>query len=463
MYGVFVILLNNVSAVYADDALPDMPTDVQLVSPPSYSYISPNSYIQNPYYGQAMGRTTQILTESQINATAGEGVWSRLFTDGTYNAAVAGSVANLNNSYNSAIGGYLFGQSGRIGGFSVGGLVALQTPQTQSGNYLGYIYSTNIAELSQAYVEYQFSDIVQADIGRIALNSPWMNSANPSTTAYITYQGGVVNVQPFSSLLLTGIAINDMGNPAGFHPYTLYDSSFGYPIETTAVTSGAIVLGAQWSPTASYNLNLWGYQFYDYADMFYLDNKYTWTISSDFNIALAGQFAIEAGQGDNVLNNPQFTPYPYGSIGSNLLGVQFALNYGIWGLTLGFDSVFGAGSYGNGGLVSPYTYQVVSDPLYTTAQFGGMIEKASAGNAYKIAPSLTLLDKNLTIIPQYAYYATSAVPDSQEFDLTAQYSIPQIRGLSLDAAYSYVQSSGNNPIQPGDTINAVQMFVQYLY
>jgi hypothetical protein len=224
-------------------------------------YISPNNYLQNPYMNQPMLGQTHILTESQIDGSAGEGFWERLFTDGTYNVAGAGSVANLSGAYYQALGGFAFAQTGRIGGFALGGLLAIQTPQNQSGNYLGYIYSTNIVELSQAYVEYQYSNIVQADVGRIAINTPWLNSSDPSTTAYITYQGMWVNVQPLDSLLLSALAINEIGNPAGFHPYTLYNSTFGFPISTAATDPGAIGFGAEWNPSLSYNLNFWAYQF----------------------------------------------------------------------------------------------------------------------------------------------------------------------------------------------------------
>ncbi len=179
-------------------------------------------------------------------------------------------------------------------------------------------------------------------------------------------------------------------------------------------------------------------------------------------MSIAAQFAMEGGQGNNVLNNPQYTVTPYGTVSSNIIGAQYILNYKIFSLNLGFNSVFGNGSYGQGGFVSPYTYQLLSDPLYTDGQVAGMIEKSSGGNAYKIAPSLNLLDKNLVITPQYAYYATTAVPASQEFDLITQYSIPQIKGLSFLAAYSYA-ASPDNVTNYGGYVNAVQLFAQYLW
>ena len=65
---------------------------------------------------------------------------------------------------------------------------------------------------------------------------------------------------------------------------------------------------------------------------------------------------------------------------------------------VGFNTVGGSGSYGQGGFVSPYTYQAVSDPLYTTSWLAGMVEKGSSGNAYKLAPSVSLLGVPLDML-----------------------------------------------------------------
>ena len=454
-----VVPLLWLSVSAAESSLP-----TQSFIPPEYIFYngSPISYIQNPYAGQVSGGGTRVVIES---SALNQNAWQHLFDDGIYNVAGSGIISSFDGIYNYSMGAYFYGQTGAVAGFSLGAQLAVQTPQTpgNSGVYLGTTGSQQKAvELSQAYLEYSYNQVIQADIGRIALNTPWVNSSNPSTSSYLTYQGLVASLTLGSNLTITGFGINQLASTSGFNSYTMYNSEFSTPIQTTGTTPGAIGLGMRYSPTLSDTINLWGYHLYNYANLAYVDNKYTLNLTPGLNLTFAAQAAAEGGQGDNVLNNPQYTQTPYGSVNSNILGAQFGISYGIWSLLLSYDGVFGSGSFGDGGFVSPYTYQMLADPLYTTSQIEGMITTASSGNSYKIAAPVSLLNQNITITPQFAYLATNAVPSSQEFDLIAEYTIPQVKGLMLEGAYSYMQEPDN--LQGVDSYFSVYMlFIQYLY
>ena len=162
--------------------------------------------------------------------------------------------------------------------------------------------------------------------------------------------------------------------------------------------------------------------------------------------------------GNNILNNSG-----YGSnVNSNMLGASLGFNYKIFSLQLGYNNIWGpSDGYEGGGLISPYTYQLATDPLYTTGWMQGMVEK-SAGQAYKIAPALSLLDNNLVIAPSYQYYATSFVPASREYDFTVSYALADVKGLTIFAGYGYVQQGYASDGSGGDTYQGQVMF-SYLY
>ena len=142
-----------------------------------------------------------------------------------------------------------------------------------------------------------------------------------------------------------------------------------------------------------------------------------------------------------------------------MLGAQFGFNYSILGLQLGYNNIWGpSDGYQSGELVSPYTYQYATDPLYTTGWIQGMVERSS-GQAYKIAPSLSLLDNNLVITPSYQYYATTIIPASSEYDLQISYMIPEIKGLTVFGGYGYL----TNVNEDGNGAYQAQVMLSYLY
>ena len=60
-------------------------------------------------------------------------------------------------------------------------------------------------------------------------------------------------------------------------------------------------------------------------------------------------------------------------------------------------------------LYRPYTYSLANDPLYTTSWMLGLIDK-SAGQAYKIAPTVKFLDDALEVGISAARYNTVTMP-----------------------------------------------------
>ena len=132
------------------------------------NYIKDQSYLQNPFRSLTMGGGTQYVTPDFAE---------HLFADGTWNVYGFSGIQTNNNkptSYN--LSATMFGQTGSVAGFSLGGAFVAGNPLIQnsasSSGYPPYVFMTSeqYNALSEAYLEYQYNHIVQADVGFIGIN-----------------------------------------------------------------------------------------------------------------------------------------------------------------------------------------------------------------------------------------------------------------------------------------------------
>lgn len=456
-------LVTCLSDAYADDTLAKIDNDEDLT--PSATYIGREAYTQNPYLGMPSLGGTQRVESALLN----QSVAQKWFADGTWNVIGEASYVNINGNNNYGYGANIFAQTGQVAGFSFGGLLTVMNP----------VFSTDINPTNQAYqaqnlpinqqitpqelfAEYKYNNIVQVDAGYIGINnSPWLTYYQNNVMNVVTYQGASVNVHPLSGWLLTALAFSDtqLTSETGFSRQTLYNSTFDYGTATANITNqgsdGTVALGASYTnPGNIFGFRLWAYQFEGYANLFYADSNLKLQANKDLIFNLAAQAATEGGAPDNILYQNG-----YGMVQSNMVGLQLSMNYDWWGIQLGYNNVWGPNdAYEGGGIVSPYTYQYATDPLYTTSWMQGLIEK-SAGSAYKAAMSFSFLDRNLVISPSYAYYNTTQYPVSSEYDLTISYSIPQVKGFTVFAGYGYqtIELPGQSNVYSG------QVMLSYLY
>lgn len=442
------------------------------------SYIRSDNFIQNPYHSIVSGGGTRSLNESQIQE---HNFLERLFSDGTWNveAGASAQYTGVGAGYpNYAYGLNLFGQTGSVGGFSAGGVFTAMNPffaaqmNGSNTNAAPFLPSNEQVTVSEAYLEYQHGNVIQVDAGYIGINnSPWLsenyyaNVMSPGTT----YQGLLVNVYPGGGWLLTALTFNgaQIVSETGFTPYTFYNKGYDYLGGTivnnnpSVTSSGTAALGANYTGwNSQYNLRIWGYQFNNYGTLLYADNSIKFQPSKALSFSLAAQAGTDnqLANGSNALTNDSL-----GQISSNFVGLQGGVNYDWFGLSIGYNSVWGPNSaYGNGAIVTPYTYGFATDPLYSTPYMSGLADLGTAGSAYKLSPSFTFLDGSLSFSTAYTIFNTSVAEwnGTQEYDFTATYNIPQIRGLTLFGVYAYQQvpdinTAGNSYI--------TQIYVSYLY
>lgn len=473
MKKLLYILLTGISI----NAFADGSESATEITNTNAKYIAPSNYLQNPYGALTSGGGTQIISESQF---ANQNFAEHLFADGTWNVfagAATQYVGTKTNQFPSyGYGANLFGQTGSVVGFSIGGLFTAINPffvsQMNGSNQKNatFLPSDQEVNVSEAYLEYQYSNIIQADVGYIGINnSPWLSSNyySNSLAPGANYQGMSINVYPGGGWLLTAVAFNgaQLINQTGFSGMTFYNNGVDYaggniaqttPSETS---SGTIAAGANYEAwNNQYNLRLWGYQFDNYGTLLYADSsiKFQPTKALSFNISAQGGT-------DNQSSSTAISNENYGQISSNFVGVQGGFSYDWFSLNIGYNNVWGQSSaYGNGAIVSPYTYGYATDPLYTTPYMAGLADLGTAGQAYKISPSFNFLSGNLSIAPAFTTFNT-ALPQwngTNEYDFVVAYNLPQIKGLTLFGAYAYQQVPAANTT--GDNYVG-QLFVSYLY
>ncbi|MFT6835350.1 MAG: hypothetical protein ACJA0H_001387 [Francisellaceae bacterium] len=393
-----------------------------------------------------------------------------LFTDGTYTLAGLFSYeyAQPNNYY--SYGATLFAQSGQIAGFSIGGNYTFINPWFENkinpypeSEQNIFLPSNRVLAVSQAFLQYDFSNTFQANAGWLFIRTPWLTSFNPAATAISTYQGVIANFQASTSLLITALATNRFQylSQTSFSQNTMYspglNSGTGTPNIGSKSSDGAVSVGLQYSPDKNINVNLWGYIFFNYASMLYFDSGNIFKLNSDSEITVNIQAAT---QGDFASGSNALKDSGYGAPNSQLLGAEFIFSHKKFNLAIGYNALIGPNdSYEQGGLVSPYTYQIANDPLFTTSWIAGMVEK-SAGNAVKVTPSIILLNNDLVIAPSMAYYDTVAVEKTIEWDLVVTYQVKQIKGLQLLGVYAMLQTLPRSSAAPS---SLVQFMATYLF
>ena len=445
------------------------------------NYIKDQSYLQNPFRSLTMGGGTQYVTpEQKLNQNFAE----HLFADGTWNVYGFSGIQTNNNkptSYN--LSATMFGQTGSVAGFSLGGAFVAGNPLIQnsasSSGYPPYVFMTSeqYNALSEAYLEYQYNHIVQADVGFIGINnSPWLaGSYYSDQSSAVTYQGALFNINPGDGWIITALGFNGANYPGynGFTGNTLYNPGSiqgigaGQPGAITQGSNGTVALGASYyTPDNLYNIRAWGYQFDNYASLAYADSSLKLVVDKGtntyFTIALQG--GTEWGNSTNAITNAGL-----GNINSNFAGAQTAFNYDWFNLTAGYENVWGpSDAYGNGAIVSPYTYNENVDPMFANNWMTSLVQQASAGQMYLITTTFSFMDNTISIAPAYSQVLnTVAAAPLEEFDLVLNYKIKQIPGLKFFAVYAYQwidQFTSQTGTTAPQTNNWTTLFMtEYLY
>ena len=260
------------------------------------AYISPFNYLQDPI---ALDMGYDSSTDS---------------ASGTYHGGIS-SILNMNvpnngvtTNYNTSLA-QIWGQTGRLGGFALGGGATAVLNNQQTGD--PYVYGTTaLISPTQAYINYQYKNKLDVTAGNILISTPWVSSfgSAPGGTYALGnnyYQGALVNVQALKSLLVTGFTAwsyqqypNYLATPQTFYN-TMGGNLAGIGSDTTSGVSG---IGLTWNPVDSYTGQLWLYNFASYASMAYVDNAYNLPLSELFSFDFGLQAYTQGSSSTDFTN-----------------------------------------------------------------------------------------------------------------------------------------------------------------
>ncbi len=338
-----------------------------------------------------------------------------------------------------ALGGYMGFKTGYFRDRLAFGATAytsqkLYGPLDKDGAGLLQTGQESYTVLGEVYGQFRFTDDITLDMGRKAMNTPYINKSDTRMTP-----------NTFQSLMLMGSVSNEESDSE-------WRFGFGYVDEmkkrnSTEFVSMAQVAGAPdgvergvYAGGANYKrgpLSIGAVNYYsdDIINIFYTEAKYDIPLSETLKLKLAAQYSAQDSTGGELLTGGDFSTSQYGIKAE--LGVGNAL------LTTAWNSTDDGAD-----LVSPWG----SIPSYNSVQVQDFNRAGEdslmlrAGYNFKSIPSLSA----------YALWVNGSQPadplqsEQDEYDFNVQWSIKEgtFKGLSIRARYAVVtQEIGGSDLQ----------------
>ena len=285
-----------------------------------------------------------------------------------------------------------------------------------------------ITAVGQLYLQYR-QPLYMVRAGDMELNTPWMGGSD-SRVLPATYQAVMLQINPIDHLHIYGIretawksrtsnnyynnnlyyASNWGGDDSdGGQPFTVFNNA-----TTTAAaqkSSGTLLIGADYAADGL-KARLWYYDFYRMANTYYGEATYTYKTGTGFDPFIGIQ-----GMSQNLANSDSFFGqgtvhgmYTGGSttgdINSKVEGAKIGVNIPHGSVFVAYDKVnYNASAFGGGVIISPFTANYATDPLWTTSMIRGLVE-LGPGNATKIKGTYKLFNSQLRLIAAWAKYNT---------------------------------------------------------
>jgi hypothetical protein len=272
------------------------------------------------------------------------------------------------------------------------------------------------------------------------IDTPWIMPSD-SRIKPSAFRGFYGEASPFADFELledwtvVGLRLFDFNGRAEstFTPTNLYipGHAGGSPVAQLAgeTTPGAQAFGLKWSRKgAPFNAQIWWNQFFNFSRLMWVDLSYVYKTKSGLSPIFGFQFANQTGDGENTIVKSGMGPAGH----TQAVGVLAGVDTEYVRLTAAYNGITSQkGAFANGDLLSPYSTGYATDPLYTTQMIGGMIEKQSAGSAFKVAATSFLLGSQIKAILSYARYYI--IPTSAYASEPSE--------INFDVAYSFSRSS----------------------
>lgn len=302
---------------------------------------------------------------------------------------------SLGAAYYGAEPFYANGPCSQVANYQPGG-ACIRSQQAKMDNTMpGYALNT----LGQAYVGYD-SRSIQGRIGNQLLNTPFA-MPDDSRLKPALFQGISTSFRLGSHFTLNADRITRFESRVSslFLPQTFITGTRSVP--------GALYGALSYAPDKHLLATISNYQFYDIASLTYGQAQYTFDEHGGFTPYVAAQAVRETQAGAayaGIIDNSTLG-WRVGSKIGKTMSISVAMDNSPWRsvtvtapsaaaaeagyfLPAGGTPVVkanGAGSYTvyYGGIASPYTQQYNTDGLFTSIHTSSMVQRQSAGSAFK--------------------------------------------------------------------------------
>ena len=340
------------------------------------------------------------------------------------NAFSLGAILNLHTD--AAADGWGFGVTGMTAQSL--GLNAHHPDSTLMGTQSQY------SVLGQLYLQYR-QPLWMVRAGDQELSTPWMGGSD-SRVLPATYQAVLLQINPIDHLHVYAFRETAWKSRTSdnFYQDNLYygagwggDPTYGGGPAVMGTTgqraSGTLSVGADYKANGI-NARLWYYDFYSFANMYYGEATYTYKTGKGYD-----PFVGIQGLTENLSASKSFLG---SKVNSRVAGFKVGVNVPHGQLFVAYDKVnYDANAYGSGTIVSPYTANYATDPLWTTSMIRGLVE-LGPGHAWKVKGTYKLFNNQLRLMAAWAKYTTKLKGNSTDTygDITWFFHGPY-KGLSL--------------------------------
>lgn len=400
-----------------------------------------------------------FLKQTSISGNVRAYDFNRIYSHDTQSAQPSQSALSLGGRFDAQTAEFL-------GGFSIGaGFVTahslgfndrdgnlIHLDQTLAGSH------SSLTALSQAYLRYS-NAWINIKAGDQNINTPWLSDSD-SRLLPSTYQGITVDVTPIEHLHLIGLRVfrwKSRTSSDYFQNNLYYAATYsGDDLRggantglTGTDTQGTLAFGTTFADHGL-KINLWYYNFEQFANMVYNDTVYTLKTGSGFDPFVGDQYVRE-WKSNSMLDGASVNTIKGQGVDNVMTGAKAGVNTPYGQLMFSYaDITDHRGSVGNGALISPYTVGYTTDPLDTSSMIRGMVD-LGPGHALKVRYSDKFFSDQLVLITAFARYHSYTYGGSNNLLLDlAYYPADFVKGLSIrNRAEDAVVSNPASGLNPG--------------
>ena len=369
-----------------------------------------------------------------------------------------------------------------FGGFSIGGSFATANSFGTHSNTLAKIDTTlagptnSIGTFSQAYLQYKNNLFLFRGGYQYLADDPWMGN-NDSRVIPSSYNALLVQVTPLTgwnvfaireyswkSRTSFGMFPDNLYYPSKYDGDSMYGNNGSLPLHSLSAPG-------TWEGGTSYihgglSAQLRYYDFMHFARTGYAVGSYVFDTGTGFNPVVGAQYLTQNDGSDN-----RFTESGtklFGVAGERVKSQAIGGDIGVTIPNGRFDIFYNklaheAGAVGGGALISPYTSNYGTDPLFTTSMIRGLVE-TGPGRAWKGKFTYDLFDKKLQLTAAYAKYLTDYRGHSHNLYFDVIYHLDgYLRGFTLRDRWELSNGGAGNLNPSNRTFVYNRLMIDYKF